>query len=172
MLTCHGHATKHTPIWIGLWTFVVRYSGRISTEGNPTVSSAYASLRADMSAISTVRIMLVEDHLAFRQALASLLSHEPDLEVVAQAGSLAQARKMLDRRLDVAVVDLGLPDGDGSALIGELRRRNPGISVLVLSAAMGPGYLDDAVKARADAVLDKVASIPTIAEEVRRLAGG
>jgi CheY-like chemotaxis protein len=172
MLTSHGHATKHTPIWIGLWTFVVRYSGRISTEGNPTVSSAYASLRADMSAISTVRIMLVEDHLAFRQALASLLSHEPDLEVVAQAGSLAQARKMLDRRLDVAVVDLGLPDGDGSALIGELRRRNPGISVLVLSAAMGPGYLDDAVKARADAVLDKVASIPTIAEEVRRLAGG
>jgi CheY-like chemotaxis protein len=172
MLTSHGHATKHTPIWIGLWTFVVRYSGRISTEGNPTVSSAYASLRAEMSAISTVRIMLVEDHLAFRQALASLLSHEPDLEVVAQAGSLAQARKMLDRRLDVAVVDLGLPDGDGSALIGELRRRNPGISVLVLSAAMGPGYLDDAVKARADAVLDKVASIPTIAEEVRRLAGG
>jgi CheY-like chemotaxis protein len=172
MLTSHGHATKHTPIWIGLWTFVVRYSGRISTEGNPTVSSAYASLRADMSAISTVRIMLVEDHLAFRQALASLLPHEPGLEVVAQAGSLAQARKMLDRRLDVAVVDLGLPDGDGSALIGELRRRNPGISVLVLSAAMGPGYLDDAVKARADAVLDKVASIPTIAEEVRRLAGG
>jgi DNA-binding NarL/FixJ family response regulator len=150
----------------------VRYSGRISTEGNPTVSSAYASLRADMSAISTVRIMLVEDHLAFRQALASLLSHEPDLEVVAQAGSLAQAREMLDSRLDVAVVDLGLPDGDGSALIGELRRRNPGISVLVLSAAMGPWHLDDAVKARADAVLDKVASIPTIAQEVRRLAGG
>jgi CheY-like chemotaxis protein len=172
MLTSHGHATKHTPIWIGLWTFVVRYSGRISTEGNPTVSSAYASLRADMSAISTVRIMLVEDHLAFRQALASLLSHEPDLEVVAQAGSLAQARKMLDRRLDVAVVDLALPDGDGSALIGELRLINPGISVLVLSAAMGPGHLDDAVKARADAVLDKVASIPTIAEEVRSLAGG
>jgi len=123
-----------------------------------------------MSAIDTIRVMLVEDHVAFRQALASLLSHEPDLEVVAQAGSLAQARKMLDRRLDVAVVDLGLPDG--SALIGELRLRNPGISVLVLSAAMGPGHLDDAVKARADAVLGKVESIPTIAEKVRRLAGG
>ena len=121
-----------------------------------------------MSAIDTIRVMLVEDHVAFRQALASLLSHEPDLEVVAQAGSLAQARKMLDRRLDVAVVDLGLPDG--SALIGELRLRNPGISVLVLSAAMGPGHLDDAVKARADAVLGKVESIPTIAEKVRRLA--
>ena len=125
-----------------------------------------------MSAINTVRIMLVEDHLAFREALAFLLTHEPDLEVVVQAGSLAQARQMLDTPLNVAVVDLGLPDGDGSELIGELRRTKPGIAVLVLSAAMGPGHLDDAVKARADAVLDKIESIPTIAEEVRRLAGG
>ena len=117
--------------------------------------------------------MLVEDHLAFRQALAFLLSHEPDLEVVAQAGSLAEAREALvDRRLDVAVVDLGLPDGDGRELFGELRRRNPGISVVVLSAAiLWPGHLDAVLKAGADAVLHKVASPPTIVEEVRRLAG-
>ena len=120
--------------------------------------------------------MLVEDHTAFREALAFLLSHEPDLEVVAQAGSLAKAREALDGRLDgrldVAVIDLGLPDGDGSELLGELRQTNPGISVLVLSATMGPEHLDELVKAEADAVLDKVESIPTIAEEVRRLAGG
>ena len=63
--------------------------------------------------------MLVEDHIAFRQALAFLLGREPDLEIVAQAGSLAQAREMFDWRLDVAVVDLTLPDGDGRELIGE-----------------------------------------------------
>jgi DNA-binding NarL/FixJ family response regulator len=115
--------------------------------------------------------MLVEDHTAFREALASLLGHEPGLEVVAQAGSIAEAREMLDARLDVAVLDLGLPDGDGSDLIGELRRTNPGVSVVVLSAVMGPGHVDEVVKAGADAVLDKVESIPTIAEEVKRLAG-
>jgi DNA-binding NarL/FixJ family response regulator len=71
----------------------------------------------------------------------------------------------------VAVVDLALPDGDGSVLIGELRKSNPGVSVVVLSAAMGPRYLDEAVKAGSDVVLDKVESIPTIAEEVRRLGG-
>jgi DNA-binding NarL/FixJ family response regulator len=126
-----------------------------------------------MGETRSVRVMLVEDHLAFRQALAFLLSHEPDLEVVAQAGSLAEAREALvDRRLDVAVVDLGLPDGDGRDLIGQLRRRNPGISVVVLSAAiLGPGHLDAVLKAGADAVLHKVASPPTIVEEVRRLAG-
>ena len=124
-----------------------------------------------MSPTSSLRVMLVEDHVAFRQALAFLLSGEPDLEVVAQAGSLAEAREALldGGRLDVAVLDLALPDGNGGDLISELRRSNPGISVVVLSAAMGPGDLDEAVKAGADAVLDKIESLPTIAHEVRRL---
>jgi two-component system response regulator DesR len=126
-----------------------------------------------MGATGTVRVMLVEDHTAFRQALAFVLAREPDLEVVAQAGSLAEAREALaDGRLDVAVLDLLLPDGDGTELIGELRRSSPGVSVLVLSAAMGPGDLDEVVKDGADAVLDKVKSPSTIAQEVRRLAGG
>jgi two-component system nitrate/nitrite response regulator NarL len=129
-----------------------------------------------MGANRTIRIMLVEDHVAFRETLAFLLTHQSDIEVVAQAGSLAEAREALDGRLggslDVAVVDLSLPDGDGSELIGELRQTNSGISVVVLSAAMGLGHLDDVVKARADAVLDKIESIPTIVEEVRRLTGG
>jgi DNA-binding NarL/FixJ family response regulator len=124
-----------------------------------------------MSAPTTARIMLVEDHLSFRQSLAFLLSRESDLEVVAQAGSLAEARQMLDSRLDVAVLDLSLPDGDGRELIGELRKRNAGISVLVLSATIAPGHLEEVLKAGADAVLHKVASPPTIVEEVRRLAG-
>jgi DNA-binding NarL/FixJ family response regulator len=114
--------------------------------------------------------MLVEDHTTFRQALASVLGRGSGIEVVVQAGSLAEAREALlvEGSLDVAVLDLVLPDGEGSELIGELRRANPGVSVVVLSAAMGPGDLDEAVAAGADAVLDKVESLPTIAEEVRR----
>jgi len=136
------------------------------------VSSARASLKRDMSATTTVRVMLVEDHAAFRESLAFLLGREPDLEVVAQAGSLAEARELLDIPLEVAVLDLSLPDGDGRDLIGELRRRNAGISVLVLSVTLRPGHLEEVLKAGADAVLHKVASPPTIVEEVRRLAGG
>jgi CheY-like chemotaxis protein len=135
------------------------------------LSSERASLKAHMRATSKIRVMLVEDHLAFRQALALLLGREPDLEVVAQAGSLAQARQMLDTRLDVAVLDLALPDGDGRELISELRKTNTGISVLVLSATIAPGKLDEVLKAGADAVLHKVESPQTIVEEVRRLAG-
>ena len=137
-----------------------------------TLSLACASLKADiMSAIRIVRVMLVEDHAAFRQSLASLLEREPDLEVVAQAGSLAQARQMLDTPLDVAVLDLALPDGDGRDLIGDLRRRNADISVLILTVMLGPSHLEEVLKAGADAVLHKVASPQTIVEEVRRLGG-
>jgi len=125
-----------------------------------------------MSAAETLRVMLVEDHIAFRQALAFLLSHNSDLEVVAQAGSLAEAREaLLEEHVDVAVVDLGLPDGDGRELFGELRRTNPDISVVVLSATVEAGHLEEVLKAGADAVLDKVESPPTIAEQVRHVAG-
>jgi DNA-binding NarL/FixJ family response regulator len=127
-----------------------------------------------MSATGSVRVMLVEDHAAFRQALAFLLTNEPDVEVVAQAGSLAEAREeieaFLEERLDVAVLDLGLPDGDGRELLGDLRRSNPGISVVVLSATIEAGHIEELLRAGADAVLDKVKSPPIIAEEVRRLA--
>ena len=115
--------------------------------------------------------VVVEAPAAFRQSLASLLERELDLEVVAQAGFLAQARQMLDTPLDVAVLDLRLPDGDGRDLIGDLRRRNADISILILTVMLGPSHLEEVLKAGADAVLHKVASPQTIVEEVRRLGG-
>jgi DNA-binding NarL/FixJ family response regulator len=119
-----------------------------------------------------IRVLLVEDHAAFREALAFLLNREPDLEVAAQAGTLAEAREALsDGNFDVAVIDLGLPDGDGRELIGELRLASPGPSVLVLSATIEPEHLDGLRTAGANTVLAKVESPPIIAEEVRRLAG-
>jgi DNA-binding NarL/FixJ family response regulator len=129
-----------------------------------------------MSATTPLKVMLVEDHLAFRQALAFLLSDDPELEVVAQAGSLAEAREALeggglDGALDVAVLDLALPDGDGIELIGELRRSSPGVRILVLSATVWAGHVEELRRAGADAVFDKVRSYWTIAEDVRRLAG-
>ena len=111
-------------------------------------------------------------HDPYLVAYLARLEREPDLEVVAQAGSLAEARGALGESLDVAVVDLGLPDGGGGELIGELLRASPGAKVLVLSATVGPEDLDDLRAAGADAVLAKVESPPIIAEEVRRLVSG
>jgi DNA-binding NarL/FixJ family response regulator len=111
-------------------------------------------------------------HDPYLVAYLARLERDPDLEVVAQAGSLAEARGALGESLDVAVVDLDLPDGGGGELIGELLRASPGAKVLVLSATVGPENLDDLRAAGADAVLAKVESPPIIAEEVRRLVSG
>jgi DNA-binding NarL/FixJ family response regulator len=95
---------------------------------------------------------------------------------VAQADSLAEAREALEERLDgyldVAMVDLILPAGDGRELIGELRCSRPGVSALVLGASIEAGHVEEVRKAGADEVLGTVRSYSTIAEELRRLGGG
>jgi two-component system response regulator DesR len=127
-----------------------------------------------MSAPNTpLKVMLVEDDTAFREALAFVLAKEHGLEVVAQAGSLAEARKALDGRPDVALLDLALPDGDGTELIAELRRSNPAMKVVVLSATIWPRRVEELLlRTGVDAVLDKWKAPAQIAREVRREGGG
>ena len=76
-----------------------------------------------------IRILVVDDRVDFRLAFVGLLEVQPDLKVVSQAGSLAEARTMLEG-IDVALIDRGLPDGDGLGLMGDLRAVNPGASPL------------------------------------------
>jgi DNA-binding NarL/FixJ family response regulator len=123
-----------------------------------------------------LKIMLVEDETAFREALAFVLAKEHELEVVAQAGSLAEARQALDGgcdgRLDVALLDLALPDGDGTELIAELRRSNTAMKVMVLSATIWPRRVEELLlRAEVDAVPDKWKSPTQSAREVRREGG-
>jgi CheY-like chemotaxis protein len=119
----------------------------------------------------TARILLVEDHTVVRQAIAAMFDHEPDLDVVAQAGSLAQARGML-QNVDVAVLDLGLPDGRGGDLIADLRDVNPRAQALVLSASLDPDEIARAIDSGAAAVLDKTADLDELVDAVRRLHHG
>ena len=120
-----------------------------------------------------VRIMLFEDHPDFRFLMAALLDQEADLEVVAQAGSLAEARSQAAAvGHDVAVLDLALPDGNGAELLGELRDANDGVGVLVLSASLDLGNLRRATEAGADEILDKLTPSEEVVEAIRRLGTG
>src|SRR5215207_2588333 len=109
----------------------------------------------------STRILLVEDHASFRQALAFMFEREPEFVVAGQAGSLAEARAFLRKAadgVDVAVVDLALPDGDGFGLIEELSSR-PNMMTLVLSASLEPARFAHAVESGASGVLHKSAAI-------------
>jgi DNA-binding NarL/FixJ family response regulator len=121
----------------------------------------------------TVRVMLVEDQVPFRRAMAYLLGREPDLEVVAQAGSVDEARShAASVGFDVVVVDLGLPDGNGVDLIAELRVASPGAAVLILSASLDPANFAKAEEAGADGVLDKFARPGEVVDAIWRLGNG
>ena len=121
-----------------------------------------------------LRLLLVEDHAAFRGALALLLNLRPGMRVVAQCGSLAGCRALggLLSTVDVALVDLFLPDGEGTEFIAILRGANPSVRVLVLTASLEPGLQGRMAEAGADGVLDKTAALSEIASEVARLGTG
>jgi DNA-binding NarL/FixJ family response regulator len=119
------------------------------------------------------RLLLVEDHVSFRQTLALVFEGEPDFEVVAQAGSVAEARRVMGgREADLGVVDLSLPDGEGIELIEDLREANPLFAALVLTASLDKAEHARAVEAGAAGVLHKSADVDEILDATRRLATG
>ena len=130
-----------------------------------------ASPRIRRKEPTVLRLLLVEDHASFRQALKFLLNLRPDMRVVAECGSLAGCRALEGLgSVDVALLDLMLPDGDGTELIVVLRGADPGVKVLVLSASIEPGLAERVAEAGADGVLHKATALTEIVAEVARLA--
>jgi DNA-binding NarL/FixJ family response regulator len=120
---------------------------------------------------SPIRLLLVDDHAAFRLPLSVILEREPDLMVVGQAGSLAEARAVLPEiagRVDVALVDLQLPDGDGVEVVRDVRDLHPRPRVLVLTAVIDPAHHATAIDAGAAAILSKAAQPAEIITFIRR----
>ena len=119
------------------------------------------------------RILIVEDHASFRQTLAFVFDQETEFEVVAQAGTLAEARRMMDgSEADLGIIDLSLPDGEGTDLIEELREANPDFAALVLTASMDRMEYARAVEAGAAGVLHKSADVDSILDATRRVGEG
>ncbi len=119
------------------------------------------------------RLLLVEDHASFRQTLAMVFDQQPDFEVVAQVGTLAEARRMMrGREADLGIIDLGLPDGEGAELIEEMHEANPDFAALVLTASLDRAEHARAIEAGAAGVVHKAADVDEILETTRRLAAG
>jgi DNA-binding NarL/FixJ family response regulator len=118
-----------------------------------------------------LRILVVDDNVSFRGVFSLGLDHQPDFEVVAQAGSLAEARAMLEG-IDVVIVDRGLPDGDGLELIGELREASPGVALLVMSSTVEDAHPQQALDAEAAGILDKIAPLEEQVAQIRAVRDG
>ena len=83
----------------------------------------------------SVRVLLVDDHTMFRQALRVMLEKEAGMEVVGEAGDGAAVAEAADRLApDVVVMDINLPNLSGMEATRKLLARHPGMRVVALSA--------------------------------------
>jgi DNA-binding NarL/FixJ family response regulator len=112
------------------------------------------------------RMMIVEDHSAFAQALGLVLGEGTRISL---ARTLEEGKAMIrtGEPFDVVVLDLSLPDGEGTELIPEIRNRYPRTRVVVLSAREDVGEI--ASEAGADAAIPKETPLPDIISSLRRL---
>lgn len=130
-----------------------------------------------MCSRSMTRLLLVEDHACFREALAGVLERVSDFHVVAQAGSIAEARRAIETQhrqggIDIALVDLQLPDGNGIDVIRLLTQLPNDVDhlprVIVLTASSDRLTIARAVEAGAVGVLHKAASVDGIIDSILR----
>jgi CheY-like chemotaxis protein len=120
------------------------------------------------------RVLLVEDPRALGENLIMELKREPNFAVVGQTGSPAECGNFVsaDGGLDVAIVGLFLPDGQGLSLIEGVRIFCPYVPLVVVTPSLDPPDQERVVKAGADAVLGKDAASEEIVSTVRRLSPG
>ena len=122
---------------------------------------------------SLIRLALVEDSTAFASALRELLEQEEGIQCVAVCPSAAVAREKLPTLApDVVLVDMGLPDGSGADLLGELVPQMPGTDFIVLTVFEDDEMIQKAILNGATGYLLKRSGGAQIAQAVRHVRAG
>ncbi|CAN5507076.1 response regulator transcription factor [soil metagenome] len=120
-----------------------------------------------------IKVCLVEDDLAFQNALADALNGAPDMQLQSVAGSRGQGLQMLAQApADVLLVDLGLPDGSGIDIIRAASERWPRCSIMVSTAFGGEMHVMQSLEAGATGYLLKDSAPHNIVREIRHLHEG
>jgi two-component system, NarL family, response regulator DevR len=120
-----------------------------------------------------IRVFLVDDHEIVRRGVADLIEAQPDMEVVGEAATAAEARGRIAAVLpDVVLLDVRLPDGSGIDVCRDLMNTTPSIHCLILTAYDDDQALYAAVIAGASGYVLKDIRGNGLLESVRLVAGG
>jgi DNA-binding NarL/FixJ family response regulator len=123
--------------------------------------------------MNPIRLMLLDDHVLFREGLSRLLASEPDFEMAGQCGGSAEALALLQRSAaDLVLVDYDLGDDHGSQFIAAARAAGYQGKFLMLTAGMTAAESSTALRLGASGIVLKHNSPSSLAKAIRLVAEG
>jgi two-component system, NarL family, invasion response regulator UvrY len=126
-----------------------------------------------MTSVTTIRILLVDDHAIVREGYRALLAKQPDLQVVAEAADAVQAyQQFKESSPDVVITDISLPGIGGVELISRIRQRDANVKILVFSMHQQPGFAVQASRAGALGYVTKSSPPEVLLHAIREVYCG
>ena len=119
-----------------------------------------------------VRLLLAEDQVMIREALAALLEFEGDMEVVAQVGRGDEVAAATQTHPDVALLDIEMPGMDGLTAAAALKKHHPDTKIVILTTFGRPGFLRRAMESGVSAFLVKDSPADKLTQTIRRVLAG
>lgn len=120
-----------------------------------------------------MRIVIVDDHILFREGLISLFRSQADIEVVGQAGTVKEAvETVTSLKPDIVLLDYSLPDGTGADAAGAILLRYPECKIVFLTVHDSDEQLFDSIRSGAKGYILKSIPFPRLASTIRALAAG
>jgi DNA-binding NarL/FixJ family response regulator len=117
--------------------------------------------------------LVADDHAVVRHGLKQILSEEPDILEVGEAGSVAEALRLgREAEWDVVILDITMPDGSGLDILRELKHQKPQLPVLVLSVHSEDQYALRVLRSGAAGYLTKECAPQELVQAVRRVVSG
>ncbi|MGB1583852.1 MAG: response regulator [Solirubrobacterales bacterium] len=120
-----------------------------------------------------MKVMIADDHGIVRSGITLLLERQPDIDVIGEAGDGAEALQLaIDRRPDVAILDISMPKLTGLQAAREIKQQAPEVNVLLLSMHDDERYLYEALRVGAGGYVLKRAADQDLVRAVRAVNDG
>jgi DNA-binding NarL/FixJ family response regulator len=120
-----------------------------------------------------IRIAIADDHAIVREGLKRIVSEDPEMNIVGEAGDGAEVMRVVrEREFDVLVLDLSMPGRSGMELIKLVKAEKPKLRILILSMHQELQYAVRAIKSGASGYLTKESAPAQLVQAIHKIAGG
>jgi DNA-binding NarL/FixJ family response regulator len=119
----------------------------------------------------TIRIILADDHAFVRRGVRRLLEKSPGIRVVGEAGTGVEALRLVQELApDILLLDIEMPDMNGTQVVRELRIKHLPVSIVILSACDDPHFIEETLRMGVDAYLTKSEAPTRIREIIQQIS--